>query len=73
MAKQKKLERMSKAQATELMASVPDWTLEDDAISQNYKFKDFRGSLAFVERVADIADDLMLRHSDVPRRCQDCS
>ena len=57
MAKQKKLERMSKAQATELMASVLDWTLEDDAISQNYKFKDFRGSLAFVERVADIAEE----------------
>ena len=57
MADQKKLERLSEAQAAELMASVPDWTLESDAISRDLVFKDFRASLAFVENVADIAEE----------------
>jgi len=52
-----KLERLSVAQAAELMASVPDWTLEGDTISRDFDFKDFRGALAFVESVADIAEE----------------
>jgi len=56
-ADQKKLERLSEAQAAELMASVPDWTLDGDVISRGFDFKDFRGSLAFVESVADIAEE----------------
>ncbi|MGD0273691.1 MAG: 4a-hydroxytetrahydrobiopterin dehydratase [Gaiellaceae bacterium] len=57
MADQKKLERLSEAQAAKLMASVPDWTLEGDAIARDFDLKDFRGSLAFVESVADIAEE----------------
>jgi 4a-hydroxytetrahydrobiopterin dehydratase len=57
MTDQKKLERLSKARAAELMASVSDWTLEDDAISRDFDLEDFRGALAFVERVADIAEE----------------
>jgi 4a-hydroxytetrahydrobiopterin dehydratase len=57
MADEKKPERLSEAQAAELMASVPEWTLEDDAISRDLDFEDFRGSLAFVESVADIAEE----------------
>ena len=39
------------------MASVPDWTLESAAIARDFDFKDFRASLAFVESVADIAEE----------------
>ena len=52
-----KLERLSAAQAAELMASVPDWTLDGGAISRDFECKDFRGALAFVESVADLAEE----------------
>jgi 4a-hydroxytetrahydrobiopterin dehydratase len=57
MADQKQLERLSKARAAELMASIPGWTLEGDAIARDFDLKDFRGSLAFVAKVADIAEE----------------
>ena len=57
MADQKQLERLSEARTAELMASVPDWELDGDVILRVFKFEDFRGSLAFVESVADIAEE----------------
>ena len=48
--------RMAEAEA--LMPQVPDWTLSDDAlrISKKFKFEDFKGSMAFVNKVADLAE-----------------
>jgi len=57
MADKKQLERLSEAQAAELMSSLPGWTLEGEAIARDFDFKDFRASLAFVESVADIAEE----------------
>jgi 4a-hydroxytetrahydrobiopterin dehydratase len=57
MVDQIKPERLSQAEAAELMASVPNWMLDGDVISRDFDFKDFRGSLAFVESVADIAEE----------------
>jgi 4a-hydroxytetrahydrobiopterin dehydratase len=57
MAERTQLERFSEAQAAERMPSIPGWTLESDAIARDFDFKDFRASLAFVESVADIAEE----------------
>ena len=57
-------EMLSEQQATELMASVPDWTLGDDLISREFKFEDIRGSMAFSESVVDLAEE-QEHHPDI--------
>ncbi|HET6447540.1 MAG TPA: 4a-hydroxytetrahydrobiopterin dehydratase [Conexibacter sp.] len=34
-----------------------DWRREGDAIVRDWRFADFRGAIAFVERVADVAEE----------------
>ena len=45
-------------QAREYHAAVPAWTLSADAtrISREFKLKDFQQAMAFVNRVADLAE-----------------
>ena len=45
-------------EARNYMPDVPEWKLSPDAktISREYKFKDFIGSVNFVNNVADIAE-----------------
>jgi len=57
-------EMLSEQQATELMASVPDWTLGDDLISREFKFENIRGSMAFSESVVDLAEE-QEHHPDI--------
>jgi 4a-hydroxytetrahydrobiopterin dehydratase len=33
-----------------------EWTLEDDMIVRDLKFEDFAGAIAFVDRVAEVAE-----------------
>ncbi len=49
-----------------LRAHVPDWTLCDNRtrIERSYRFADFAGAFAFVQRVADIAQAAR-HHPDV--------
>ena len=48
----------TKAQAQERMGKIPGWTLGDDGkeISRQFKFKNFKEALAFVNRVGEIAE-----------------
>jgi|SRR5882724_3114967 len=47
----------TKAQIAEYMPQVNSWELIDDKkIAKNYKFKDFVEAMAFVNKVADIAE-----------------
>jgi 4a-hydroxytetrahydrobiopterin dehydratase len=57
MAEQTQLEKLSKGRRAELMESVPDWERDGEVISRELVFEDFRASLAFVERVADLAEE----------------
>ncbi len=43
--------------AAQMLAQVPGWTLAEDAttLSREFTFKDFLGSMAFADQVADIA------------------
>ncbi len=38
------------------LKSVKDWKLVSDTIEKNYKFKDFRQAIEFINKVADAAD-----------------
>jgi 4a-hydroxytetrahydrobiopterin dehydratase len=50
-------ELLSQQKAAELMASVPDWTLGEDVISRELRFENIRESMAFAERVVDLAEE----------------
>jgi len=50
-------ELLSQQKAAELMASIPDWTLGEDVISRELRFENIRESMAFAERVVDLAEE----------------
>jgi 4a-hydroxytetrahydrobiopterin dehydratase len=47
---------LTPAESRELAREVADWTLGPDALEREFKFADFRAAIAFVNRVAEIAD-----------------
>jgi 4a-hydroxytetrahydrobiopterin dehydratase len=48
---------LSREEALELMKETPDWTLKDNTIEREFEFDDFRGSIAFINRVAEVAEE----------------
>jgi 4a-hydroxytetrahydrobiopterin dehydratase len=50
------VEPLSVEDAQKLLAQVPGWKLEKGAIRKEYTFADFREAIAFVNKVADIAE-----------------
>jgi len=47
---------LSPDRAEELLEEVPLWTLEDKSIEREFRFKDFREAMGFVNKIADIAE-----------------
>jgi len=49
---------LSRAQAQAYLKEVPGWTLSEDTmrIQRNFEFKDFAAALAFVNRIATVAE-----------------
>lgn len=47
---------LSVAEAEELARQTPEWSLEDKVIERQFRFKDFREAIAFVNKVADLAE-----------------
>ncbi len=47
---------MADPQACSLMPQVPAWELHGSAIERKLKFRNFRESMAFVNKVADLAE-----------------
>ncbi|MCW2946323.1 MAG: transcriptional coactivator/pterin dehydratase [Actinoallomurus sp.] len=39
------------------LADTPDWEIAGDAIVRTAKFKDFKEAIAFVNRVAEVAEE----------------
>ncbi|MGA7245863.1 MAG: 4a-hydroxytetrahydrobiopterin dehydratase [Terracidiphilus sp.] len=54
-----------------LLVTVPDWQIESGELVRTFLFKDFRASLAFVDKVGDLAEkaghhpDIDIRYSKV--------
>lgn len=47
---------LSADEARALLGQVPGWELEEGKISRRFRFKDFKGSMEFVNRVAEVAE-----------------
>jgi 4a-hydroxytetrahydrobiopterin dehydratase len=47
---------MSPEEARRLMDQVPGWELEENKLARRFRFKDFAASMAFVNRVAELAE-----------------
>jgi 4a-hydroxytetrahydrobiopterin dehydratase len=45
------------AEAEKLAQEVPKWSLGDQAIEREFKFKDFRQAMDFVGKVAEVAEE----------------
>jgi len=65
------VEKLSEEQLTEGLATLAEWSRNGDAIQRTYSFADFIGSMAFVNRVAERAEevqhhpDILVRYSKV--------
>jgi len=55
---------LSRDEAEELHRQVPQWRLKDKQIIREYRLKDFRQAIEFVNQVADVAED-QDHHPDV--------
>lgn len=49
------------------LAAVPDWQIESGELVRTFLFKDFRASLAFVNKVGDVAENAG-HHPDIDIR-----
>jgi 4a-hydroxytetrahydrobiopterin dehydratase len=48
---------LSQKEAEELMRDIPQWSLADKEIRREFRFKDFRQAMDFVNRVAALANE----------------
>jgi len=48
--------KLSRAEAEQNLKALPGWTLEGDAIKKQFTFKDFLEAIAFVNRLAPLAE-----------------
>lgn len=46
----------TKEEAQEYLKQISNWSLVDDSIEKNFKFKSFKEALEFVNRVGEIAE-----------------
>lgn len=56
--------RLDEAAVAENLARTAGWSRSADGIERRYAFKDFRGSLSFVNRVGALAEELD-HHPDI--------
>ncbi len=48
---------LSRGEADSLHQQIPAWTLNDKELIREFKFKDFRQAMIFVDRIAGIANE----------------
>jgi 4a-hydroxytetrahydrobiopterin dehydratase len=62
---------LSPAEITKRLAGLSGWELKGKALEKKFRFGDFRGAMAFVNRVADLAEvadhhpDLLIHYRQV--------
>ena len=47
---------LTEEQANELLKQIHEWTIQDGHVYRQFKFKDFKEAISFVNKVADIAE-----------------
>jgi 4a-hydroxytetrahydrobiopterin dehydratase len=58
---------LSAAQTAPLLSTVPSWQLENGELVRIFKFGDFRGSMSFVNQLAELAEEAG-HHPDIDIR-----
>ena len=48
---------LNQEEAQNLLKEIPSWEIKDGRVFRQFKFKNFRGSIAFVNKVAEIAEN----------------
>ena len=48
---------LAEEQANELLKQIPGWEIKDGHVFRQFKFKNFKEAIAFVNKVAEIAED----------------
>lgn len=62
---------LSREEVVKRLAALPGWELKGRTIEKKFRFADFREAMAFVNRVADLAEltdhhpDLLIHHREV--------
>jgi 4a-hydroxytetrahydrobiopterin dehydratase len=65
------MDKLTPEQIDERLESVSEWALNGEALQRTLRFDDFKGAMAFVNRVADLAEqmqhhpDIMIRYNKV--------
>jgi 4a-hydroxytetrahydrobiopterin dehydratase len=58
---------LSDSEVKSRLVTVPDWLVESGELVRTFLFKDFRASLAFVNKVGDVAENAG-HHPDIDIR-----
>lgn len=58
---------LSSADVDSRLKSLPGWNVESGELVRTFQFSDFRGSMAFVNKVADLAEEAG-HHPDIDIR-----
>ncbi len=58
------MDKLNEEQVQAKMTDLPQWALNGDSLQRTFGFDDFMGAMAFVSRVADLAE-LMQHHPDI--------
>ncbi len=58
------MQKLSADQIQENIADLPSWSLNGDSLQRTFRFDDFVGSMAFVEKIAHLAEE-MNHHPDI--------
>jgi 4a-hydroxytetrahydrobiopterin dehydratase len=60
-------EKMERNELSAALAGLPGWAMEQGEIVRTFQFPDFVGSMAFVNRVAELAEQAQ-HHPDIDIR-----
>jgi 4a-hydroxytetrahydrobiopterin dehydratase len=61
------MKQLTEAEIERELAGTPGWELVEDAIVRTVKFKDFKEAMVFVNRVAEVAEEVG-HHPDIAIR-----
>ena len=65
------MDKLNPEQVEAKIAELPQWSLNGESLQRTFNFDDFVAAIAFVNRVADLAEsmqhhpDIMIRYSKV--------
>ncbi len=65
------MDRLSREDIETRLEELSEWSLSGDALQRTFRFDDFKGAMAFVGRIADLAEehqhhpDILIRYNKV--------